>query len=401
MILLLLLMWQPAKSQWVGTNGLPGGAVAMAMKGTSLFAGTSTAGVFVSTDNSASWTQTGLANKDVRSLVASGVNLFAGTFSGGVYLSTDDGTHWTALSPAWTISVNALAVCGANLFAGSPGGVVLSTDGGSSWIPVNAGLTTLNVLSMVATDTRLFAGTDSGMFVSTNNGAKWTAVGGGLPQASFLKIVISGTNVFAASSDSVYLSTNNGASWLQVSSGLVHGVISSLVTYGANLFVGSQSWSIRGSSGPGRGVAVTTDEGMSWTTVNDGLSDTSVTSLVVSGAYIVAGTGSGDWRRPLIQMITSAPTSSVTMPGVFSLDQNYPNPFNPSTTIRYELPHKTAVQLSVFNTLGQQVAQLVNGELEAGDHEVKFDASGLSSGVYFYRLQAGNFVEIHKLLLMK
>jgi hypothetical protein len=88
-------------------------------------------------------------------------------------------------------------------------------------------------------------------------------------------------------------------------------------------------------------------------------------------------------------------------PMEFWLWQNYPNPFNPSTTIRYGLPNRSRVTLAVFNTLGQQVALLQNGEQEAGYHEVKFDGAGLSSGVYFYRIEAGSFVETKKLLLMK
>jgi flagellar hook assembly protein FlgD len=83
------------------------------------------------------------------------------------------------------------------------------------------------------------------------------------------------------------------------------------------------------------------------------------------------------------------------------LRQNFPNPFNPSTTIRYGLANSSQVTLTVFNTLGQQVALLQNGEQEAGYHEVKFDGSGLSSGVYYYRLTAGTFVEMKKLLLVR
>ncbi len=89
------------------------------------------------------------------------------------------------------------------------------------------------------------------------------------------------------------------------------------------------------------------------------------------------------------------------IPTTYELDQNFPNPFNPSTTIRYGLPQKSAVHLSIFNTLGQQVAQIVNGDMDAGHHEVRFDGSSLSSGVYFYRIQAGGFVETKRLMLLR
>jgi hypothetical protein len=85
----------------------------------------------------------------------------------------------------------------------------------------------------------------------------------------------------------------------------------------------------------------------------------------------------------------------------FALYPNYPNPFNPSTTIKYSLPARSSVTLAVFNTLGQQVATLVQGEKEAGSHEVRFDAAGLPSGVYFYRLQAGDYTDTKRMLLMK
>ncbi len=81
--------------------------------------------------------------------------------------------------------------------------------------------------------------------------------------------------------------------------------------------------------------------------------------------------------------------------------QNYPNPCNPSTTIRYNLPQNSEVTLAVYNTLGQQVSLLVQGEQEAGYHEVRFDGSNIASGVYFYRLQAGSLVESKKVLLLR
>jgi photosystem II stability/assembly factor-like uncharacterized protein len=107
-----------------------------------------------------------------------------------------------------------------------------------------------------------------------------------------------------------------------------------------------------------------------------------------------------------ISLVNSTVTSVETggspdNPGEFSLVGNYPNPFNPSTTIRYGLPARSHVRLSVFNTLGQQVAVLQDGEQESGYHEVRFDGSNLPSGVYFYRMESGTFTETKKLVLTK
>ncbi len=88
-------------------------------------------------------------------------------------------------------------------------------------------------------------------------------------------------------------------------------------------------------------------------------------------------------------------------PAAYSLEQNYPNPFNPSTTIRYEIPARSHVTLVVFNMLGQKIAELVNGEKEPGSYGATFNGAGLSSGVYLYRIQAGNFVQTRKLVLLK
>jgi len=100
-------------------------------------------------------------------------------------------------------------------------------------------------------------------------------------------------------------------------------------------------------------------------------------------------------------VLTANHEKTLETPTAFWLDQNYPNPFNPSTTIRYGLPIRLHATLTVFNTLGQEVAQLVNGEVESGYHECTLDGSALSSGVYFYRFSAGTYIETKKLLLLR
>ena len=88
-------------------------------------------------------------------------------------------------------------------------------------------------------------------------------------------------------------------------------------------------------------------------------------------------------------------------PLTFDLDQNYPNPFSPSTNIKYSVPETGSVKLSIYNALGEEVAVLVNGIVQAGFYEVTFDASNLPSGAYFYRLQSDNLNQVMKMLLLK
>jgi len=90
-----------------------------------------------------------------------------------------------------------------------------------------------------------------------------------------------------------------------------------------------------------------------------------------------------------------------TLPTEFSLSQNYPNPFNPTTTISFNLKEKTDIHLLLVDVLGNVVEEIAAGSYEAGNHKVILDASNLGSGVYFYRLEAGNFISVKKLILMK
>jgi hypothetical protein len=123
---------------------------------------------------------------------------------------------------------------------------------------------------------------------------------------------------------------------------------------------------------------------------------------VTTGTHTLSVTSSGinlDFVQ-FSKVVTDVPLVN-GIPAVYALEQNYPNPFNPSTTIKFALPKASVTKLTVYNLLGQKVSTLVDGQLEAGVHSVRFDATRLATGVYFYRLEAGDYLSHKKMLLLK
>ena len=133
-----------------------------------------------------------------------------------------------------------------------------------------------------------------------------------------------------------------------------------------------------------------------------------VASQSATVSYSNKTTTGGQTSTPVTQNVnfSISGTASVTVPVTnvvkdYSLQQNYPNPFNPSTTIAFALPQSGIATLKVYNILGQEVATLLSGFQKSGSHQVLFDGTNLSSGVYFYKLQSGNFVQSKKMVLLK
>jgi len=118
----------------------------------------------------------------------------------------------------------------------------------------------------------------------------------------------------------------------------------------------------------------------------------------LDGTVVVGTFGKGVFSSKTV--VTSI-KDEIISPNDFSLKQNYPNPFNPSTVIEYSIPQTTNVKLEVFNSLGQKVADLVNEKVTAGVHSVNFDASGLSSGVYFYKFTTKDFTAAKKMIVLR
>jgi hypothetical protein len=391
-------------AQWTRMNADAGRYVtSFVVMDSHLYAGTHGNGVLRFRESDTSWTpvNVGLTSTFVNALAVYDTNLIAVTTS-GVFGSQDGGEMWIDVSSNLSGSfVYAVAANNTSIFAGLfSRGVYRSTDAAGSWNPVNQGLADTNVRSLAFSGANLLAGTSGqGVFISTNGGDNWSGV---LPNISVLCIAASGASIVVGTIvDGAYFSSNGGLNWSPMSS---DGLTSSL--FQAVAVRPDLSGRLDVFGGTRKGVLYNYNNGPIWTVANTGLSDTSNTSisaLVVYGSYAFAGVYDGSmWRRPLTEIISlSGFEPSKERPASYVLLQNYPNPFNPRTTIKYELPKSSQVRLSVFDILGREVLLLVNERRNAGVYEVKFDGSNLASGVYFYRLQAGDFTQTKRLLLLK
>lgn len=411
------------------------------------------AGIFLSTNNGLNWKSVnyGAAFATVNALAVASNNtvnntIIAGTFLSGIFLSSENGSNWVAANNGiHSIDINALAINGKYIFAGSSTGVFLSTNNGISWDSV--GLNGKEVVSLLATsDSRgnsvILAGTWDGAFISTNNGGIWISIGLSTNDVESLAVITDDStimNIYAGTRGSgIFLSTNKGASWIPKNTGLpMFSNIQNLFYHGHNLFAINEydsllyistdkgsSWKPRltttshndiidcltfnpesgGESdiyvGTSQGLMVSKDNGLTWHSFNEGFTDINIRSLVISGSYIYAG-GNGVWRRPLSDFVTGVKDKKNNLPTSFSLNQNYPNPFNPTTTINYSVPKSGFVTLKVYDVLGREVTTLVNENKPIGNYSVQINASKLVSGIYFYRMQAGDFVQTKKLILLK
>ena len=370
-----------------------------------ILAGT-TIGLFYSSDHGGHWVNRlpGLVPGSIDAISTdTGGRLYFSTmlFSplGGIFRSTDQGVHWTHVSgTAITGMYESIGgiVQGPQgfLFAGtSTGRIFRSGDAGDSWLRVDSAKSCGTIRALAADSAgRIFVGSwGKGVFRSTDDGMSWVKADSGIAIKSIGCLAARGSSwIFAGGSAGIYRSSNTGNSWATLTTGVSGRVDAVSITGDGDLLA-----SIAGR------VLRSTDNGDSWIPDASGLPAASRWVLATtSDATVYAGSDTNAvflFRDPSLDV--SSRVSGT--PSRVTLHQNYPNPFNPSTTIRFAVPVRTVVQLTVWNMLGQRVAVLQDGDLDAGQHETILDARGLASGVYFYRIQAGSFTETKRLLLLR
>ncbi len=323
----------------------------------------------------------------------------------GVFKTTDGGSSWNPqTNPDYINKVyfydesNGYAVGGSGT-----GSVYVTTDGGSNWTEHQSvtGTEILGVQSVDALNVYVFC--DYGINKSTNGGLAWTTTsifGNGFGIAS-MYFVDPNTGFVGGHNDTevgVYKTTDGGTSWVNKTPGLLY-----KPAY-IKFFDGKHGIIAGGAFNNQPAVIVTTDGGESWTNIMTSVPG-DVTRDDFTSEYFVSqnvgwAVGSGGSILKY-ENTTGIKDDKSSKEMNFSLNQNYPNPFNPSTQISYAVGRPSYVTLKIYDVLGNIVATLVNEMKPAGNYSINFNASSLSSGVYFYTLSAGNFVETKKLILMK
>lgn len=305
-------------------------------------------------------------------------DIFIAIYGHGVYRSEDNGDSWLSISNGFPTEYRAIALAinsQGHIFAGGDGfeGIFRSMDNGENWTEHKPGLTRTFVRDIEITandDIFIGVGGDyfrSGwIFRSTTNGNVFTKVDNGLtlptdPLDSGEEEVASlfslpNGDLYAGTTHGIFHSANNGDEWVQMNEGLKYGLLvtSLMANTSGRIFAGTAGYSVFRSVSPA-------------TAISDNIT---------------------------------------TIPGRFELSQNYPNPFNPTTTIRFSLPVASEVSLKIYDMNGRLVRTLVAESQAAGQHAVEWDGrdqrgNSIASGIYLYRMTAGEFSQTKRMIFLK
>jgi photosystem II stability/assembly factor-like uncharacterized protein len=304
--------------------------------------------------------------------------LYFGSYK--LHKTTNRGTNWAAISPDLTRG---------------PGNGRLGT------------ITCISTAPKADSQRVIYVGTDDWkVSVSTNTGSSWIDVTGTLPQRYVTDVVcdkrdpaiayatLSGYNL-DLNNTHIFRTTNYGANWTNISSNMPNVPVNSLIIdYNATqlLYVGCDV-----------GVYYTTNLGSSWQVLGTGLPNAAVFDINYHQPTkkLAAGTHGRSMFEIDLSTLISVENIISTTAKEYKLHQNFPNPFNPTTKINFEIPKAGNVSINIYDITGRLVSSLLNKNLSVGKYEIEWNASGISSGIYFYRIESGNFVDVKKMTLIK
>ena len=347
------------------------------------------------------------------------------TTTEGLYVSTNQGVTWTTYRYLVGANNNIFSILvrdnNQTVYIGTRTGVLKSTNGGYNFTQINNGIPANSwVRDLVEkSNGNIYAATTNGVFKSSNSGSSWQQLNGLASGDTAVKLCVY-ENPADGNQEEVIAGTSKGKlyeeganAFLTVFFQAVSGDVEmgSLDGFGTEIMIGHYSKEgIPGNSYVARSLS----PGWQVQQTNEGLPGNRPISVVAVnpvtrtdnasnveiylGYYEGTSTGAKIFKRTFpigIQQISNE------VPDAFSLSQNYPNPFNPMTKIKFDIHKASNVNITVFDVLGRHITTLVNEKLGAGTYETEWNANNMPGGVYFYRIEADDFSETKKMILVK
>jgi photosystem II stability/assembly factor-like uncharacterized protein len=320
----------------------------------------------------------------------------------GAYKTTDGGNTWTHVTGSTLLTriffANSLLGFGVGgSTAGQYGAIHKTTDGGATWTSTINSTTWHRMygLQFVSLVTGFVFDENGLMLKTTDAGVSWNPVSYGT-QMTITAMKFRDPNngwLSGYNGSTAYLlkTTDGGGTWNSAVNNF---------QYALNdfCFIFSNIIWAPGANQTESFIFNSTDGGSTWTNFSTGTKAwNSMYFNDYKNGWVVGNNG----EIMKYNGVSGVKDGASNTPKSFALLQNFPNPFNPNTTIKFVIPEKSLVNLSVYNLLGVKVAELANGNKNAGEYHVDFNASGLASGVYLYKLNAGSFSSSNKMIILK
>lgn len=338
---------------------------------------------------------------DANTCIVTGV---ANSTTTGIFQTTNGGANWTTAN-THTGFGDFLYMSNASTayFVGDPisgnWDLLMSTNAGLNWgtwatVPTTNTSGSYNNAAWVQGSQFWFSSVGlSSLVYSSNMGANWTTQSVSLANITAVVFTSDTRGLAGGSSASPGLlsTTNSGTSWTALTSPYPTSSISGIVGASTTWWVAQQ----------GTGISKSTNDGTTFATDYTAPAGSFYHIAKSRSGATIWGVRSNGAISRFGQPISGISSFSSEVPSSYSLNQNYPNPFNPVTKINFALPKSGLVTLKVYDVLGKEVATLVNGFQTAGTYSYEFDGAKLTSGVYFYRIEANGFTDTKKMLLIK
>ncbi len=388
--------------QWSKTNfNEMNYGYSMAYSNNVIYVGTLTKGMFKSTDNGDTWVEinNGLPIKQIWAVNVLDDVVYIGTNGGGLYKSTGKGDSWEIANNgiSSTATIKDINKFGSKYFAASSNAGIYVSDNGLDWQQNNTGITGLVATCLLNTGTDLFCGVLQRVYKYDQANSAWVKTSNGLPNSSVNSLAYfsdNSNNYLAAglysSVSELAISNDYGLNWVVADNALPNVPVYTVIAVNNVLLLGNDY-----------GVYISDDKGNNWNDFSQGFTGASYATFLTKGLndiYVLYK--GGVWKRSISDFITSVKTNEINNLD-YTLNQNYPNPFNPSTNISFILPVGGFVSLKVYDSLGKEVSTLLNEQKHAGSYSINFDATNLTSGIYYYKLSSGNFTQTKKMVLIR